>query len=728
MRRMKNLIKKDDGVTEITGTMLLLGMAVVIFSVVYFSLLSTPTPNVSPAVDTIAGIHELNGNYSIIIEHRGGEPIDVDSHLIVDIAGVRQPVIQLKDFIHHIDDETSWDFGEQIIYPIEENLSGLQVDAGIAEVHSNSLVLLSTLQKGYQISPFGLGGIWHFNENKSTIAHDSSGNLNHGSISLENWTENGKNGSALSFDGLQSVVTVPSKISLDIRKNLTMEAWVKPIDQDEIISHQLLTQKFAYTPDIIHVDGEVYAIVSEKQSKDGVLVTINLSDDGEIEVTDNQWIFGESTASQLLSPHIIHMGEDIFVISYINKTQEKTYVKTVRIYDNATIEPTGYSISFDSNCADSTLTKINQDQFALVYTRDNGGSDNDGVIRIINMSTSGNGELIDTGFLQLFDVDNMTVSPKLYHLFDDLYTVVYSQDKTVYSLFSTLQISSIGVISIFIDSVNINSSGCDDPFLLRFDNNRSMLFYTNSDDDGIVRTLFVDDDGRVSPIFYETNIQSLGFFMSNAIKISETTALIAFSDDAGGNPQGFFQTISLNSTNHSFVSKSAVVFDDRTCLNPEIFQISDVIFGVAYTSSETSSGQHIGSIKTIFVEPEIEDRYLRVLGKRGSYGFNMNATMVFALINENLVTTPVTVSDELGWYHVVITFDQNYLDVYLNSILVNSTLISSEPMMIDKSDSPLLIGNNFYGIIDEVGVYDRVISSDEIAMHYNYPGSLSSST
>ncbi len=721
---MKNLIKRNDGVSEITSTMLLLGIAVIIFSVVYFSLLSTPAPNVSPAIDMIAGIQEVNGNYSITIEHRGGEPIDVNSRFIVEIAGIRKPVTQLKDLIQHSDDEAFWDFGEQIIYPIEENLSGLQVDAGIAEIHSNSLVLLSTLQNGYKISQFGLGGIWHFNENKSNIAYDSSGNLNHGSITLENWTENGKDESALSFDGLQSVVTVPPKISLDIFSNLTMEAWVKPFDRDEIISHQLLTQKFAYTPDILHVDGDVYAIVSEKQSKDGVIVTVNLSSDGEIEETENQWVFGESTASQLLSPHIVHLHDDMFVISYINKTQERTYVKTVEIYNDASIVPTGYSIFFDSDCADSSLTKIDQNQFVLVYTRDNGGSDNEGVMRIINVSDSGNGELIDTGNLKLFDTENDTISPRLTHLFDDLYSLMYSQD-TDSSILCTLQISSNGDISSFIDTLNINSSGCIDPFLLPFKNNLSMLFYANSDDDGIVRTVFVDDDGKISSIYYETTIQHSGFFMTDAMKISDETALLAFSDDMGGNPQGFFETISLNSTNHPFVSKEASIFDDRTCLNPQVFQVSDVVYGVAYTSSQLGSGQHIGSIKTIFIEPEIEDRYMRVIGKKGSYGFNINSTTVFALINGELFSTPVTVSDELGWYHVVVTFDQNYLKVFLNSILVDSTLVSSEPILIEKSTSPLLIGNNFYGIIDEVGIYDQILSSDDIAMHYQYPGSLS---
>jgi hypothetical protein len=506
-----------------------------------------------------------------------------------------------------------------------------------------------------------------------------------------------------------------------------MEAWVKPFDRDEIISHQLLTQKFAYTPDILHVDGNVYAIVSEKQSKDGVLVTVNLSSDGEIEETENQWVFGESTASQLLSPHIVHIHDDIFVISYINKTQERTYVKTVKIYNDASIVPTGYSVFFDSDCADSSLTKINQNQFVLVYTRDNGGSDNEGVIRIINVSDSGNGELIDTGNLKLFDTENDTISPRLIHLFDDLYSLMYSQDADS-SILCTLQISSNGDISSFIDTLNINSSGSIDPFLLPFKNNLSMLFYTNSDDDGIVRTVIVDDDGKISSIYYETTIQHSGFFMIDAMKISDETALIAFSDDSGGNPQGFFETISLNSTNHPFVSKEASIFDDRTCLNPQVFQVSDVVYGVAYTSSQSGSGQHIGSIKTIFIEPEIEDRYMRVIGKKGSYGFNMNSTTVFVLINGELFSTPVTVSDELGWYHVVVTFDQNYLKVFLNSILVDSTLVSSEPILIEKSTSPLLIGNNFYGIIDEVGIYDQILSSDDITMHYQYPGSLSVSS
>ncbi len=724
MHNKNDLFQNQKAVSEIIGTMLLLGSAVVLFSVVYFSILSAPTPTQPPAFNVMARMEGQTDNATIVVSHMGGDPVDVNSRFFIEVAGERKPEQILKNYIiENNEDEDLWNFGEQISYPIG-NVSGVQVDMGIADLHSNSLVLLSTLQEGFKLSSFGFGGIWHFDENTSNTAYDSSPNLNHGTITAGNWTMDAQNNSALSFDGLQSTVHIPSSFSLNIQESLTMEAWVKPEEHDEIISHELLTQKFAYTPDILHVGGDVFAIASEKQSKEGVLITINITNVGSIEETDNQWIFDESTASETLSPHIIHMKDDLYVISYVNKTKTKAFVKTVHIYQNATIKPTGYSLSFDTKCEDSTLTKINDEIFALVYTRDN-PNENEGVIRILNMSNSQTGELIDTTNNLFFDTNNATVNPSLNHLFDNIYGLVYSHSlgKRHYSFLSTLRISSNGIISDFFDPIDLNSSGCRAPFLLALKNNLSLLFYDNSDDDGYVRSMYVNNDGSINPIFQEIKIRDSSFFMSHVIKISNSSALLAYSDDAGGNPSGYFQVISINSTDHPYVSKSEVEFDDRTCLNPEVFQISDVVFGIAYTSSVTGGGgQHIGSIKTIFIEPDPDDMYMRVMGKKGSYGFNVNTTTVFITINGELVTAPLNQFAE--WYHVVVTCDQNDLIVYANNVSICAETFDDAPITIKKTNSPLLFGKGFYGIIDEVGLYGRVLSRDEISNHFEHPGSL----
>ena len=73
----------------------------------------------------------------------------------------------------------------------------------------------------------GLVAAYSFDENGGTSAADSSGNGNKGALENATWAA-GKFGSALSFNGSSSRVTIPDSASLDLTKALTLEAWVKP--------------------------------------------------------------------------------------------------------------------------------------------------------------------------------------------------------------------------------------------------------------------------------------------------------------------------------------------------------------------------------------------------------------------------------------------------------------------------------------------------------------------
>lgn len=70
---------------------------------------------------------------------------------------------------------------------------------------------------------------WNFNEGDGTIAYDSSGNYNNGTITLASWT-NGVNGSALLFNNEgeeNEYVSISDDESLDLSNDGSVEAWVK---------------------------------------------------------------------------------------------------------------------------------------------------------------------------------------------------------------------------------------------------------------------------------------------------------------------------------------------------------------------------------------------------------------------------------------------------------------------------------------------------------------------
>jgi Concanavalin A-like lectin/glucanases superfamily len=67
---------------------------------------------------------------------------------------------------------------------------------------------------------------YSFDEGSGPTAKDSAGS-NDGSISGATWTT-GKYGSALEFDGIDDLVSIPDAADLDLTSTFTLEAWVRP--------------------------------------------------------------------------------------------------------------------------------------------------------------------------------------------------------------------------------------------------------------------------------------------------------------------------------------------------------------------------------------------------------------------------------------------------------------------------------------------------------------------
>jgi len=97
----------------------------------------------------------------------------------------------------------------------------------------------------------GLVGYWSFNEGTSTVALDYSGNKNKGTLTNGPAWVNGKQGKALSFDGVNDYVQVANPTILQ-NQNITVSFWVKPGTQDNAIvapidfSHNWRVSPLAY--------------------------------------------------------------------------------------------------------------------------------------------------------------------------------------------------------------------------------------------------------------------------------------------------------------------------------------------------------------------------------------------------------------------------------------------------------------------------------------------------
>ena len=78
-------------------------------------------------------------------------------------------------------------------------------------------------------APSGLVAAYTFAEGTGTTTADASGNSNAGTLAGGTaWSAAGRFGKALSFDGVNDLVSVPDAASLDLTTGMTIEAWVNP--------------------------------------------------------------------------------------------------------------------------------------------------------------------------------------------------------------------------------------------------------------------------------------------------------------------------------------------------------------------------------------------------------------------------------------------------------------------------------------------------------------------
>jgi FlaG/FlaF family flagellin (archaellin) len=134
--------RADNGVSEIIGTMLLLGITVTLFSLVYVSVLAiSPTP-LTPSANIV---FRVEGD-DIIIDHCGGAALSLDTKILMMI-GNRSVNVTAKDGLDDkYKDDDIWGMGEKLVFPVE-NLSGKQITINVVDVNSNSLVMTGKLRR-----------------------------------------------------------------------------------------------------------------------------------------------------------------------------------------------------------------------------------------------------------------------------------------------------------------------------------------------------------------------------------------------------------------------------------------------------------------------------------------------------------------------------------------------------------------------------------------------------
>jgi len=136
------IIKNNrQSVSEVIGTIILLGISISLFSIVQFTVFSYPFEPSTPSVNIVGSIDQGN----ILLEHYGGESLSLNTKILFEIDNSQQPEIIVENNLVNSDNDNQWEIGEILSYTPSIDISGKIVRATVIDVKTNSVVMMSVI-------------------------------------------------------------------------------------------------------------------------------------------------------------------------------------------------------------------------------------------------------------------------------------------------------------------------------------------------------------------------------------------------------------------------------------------------------------------------------------------------------------------------------------------------------------------------------------------------------
>ena len=135
-------IKQDGAVSSMIATLLLLMIVISAFSVIYYTVSSTPAPTTYPNV-TIVGTVEGN---NLTLVHRGGDSLNLDTTITINIDNKSETFLVKEYLDADALQDGEWNLGEKVIYPLSFTIHNIRdhfaANLIAADKESNSLVFI----------------------------------------------------------------------------------------------------------------------------------------------------------------------------------------------------------------------------------------------------------------------------------------------------------------------------------------------------------------------------------------------------------------------------------------------------------------------------------------------------------------------------------------------------------------------------------------------------------
>jgi hypothetical protein len=248
-----------------------------------------------------------------------------------------------------------------------------------------------------------------------------------------------------------------------------------------------------YEPSIIHISGNVYAIVYRGSGSDGFLKTVSIDAGGQIGSSAIDTL--EYDTSSGYEPSIIHVSGNVYAIAYRGSGSDG-FLKTISIDDSGQIGSSVIdTLEYDtSNGYEPSIINVSGDIYAIAYR----GTADNGYLKTVSIDPGGN---IGNSTIDTYTFDSYGHEPRLISVSDDMFAIAYRGPGNRGYL-KTISIASGGDIAGSVtDAMPFDASSGYEPVIINTSGDIYAIAYRGPSRDGFVKTVAIAGTG--GPSSYE---------------------------------------------------------------------------------------------------------------------------------------------------------------------------------------------------------------------------------
>jgi len=330
-------------------------------------------------------------------------------------------------------------------------------------------------------------------------------------------------------------------------------------------------------PDIIHVSGDVYAIAYTGVDLDLFVCTFSVDAAGDIGAAVIDVV--ELDTANGVHPSIVHVSGIYYAISYRTSDADGRVI-TIHITDAGDISGGIYdSLLFDTGaCSEPVMIHIAGTTYAVIYR----GQSDDGFLRTFAIDSSGD---IGAAYIDHYEFDTVYgADPSIINISGNIYAVAYTINGYFGKIF-TLAIDPDGNIpGAVIDNVVFDGAQAWLPEIFHVTGDIYAVSYCGPGSDGFLKTFEITGAGSIGAGPIDTFEYDTTYGNASDVKhVSGNVFAIAYT---GTDNDGYIITVSIDAAGNIGASViDSYEFDGAHGDRPNLLYISGSIYIIAYESA-----------------------------------------------------------------------------------------------------------------------------------------------